>query len=100
MTYSHKNRMVLATLALWACLYIASFLLPPLLPRVGDGFTGGLNRVMTFLSLQFGATILAMVVLFLRPRRGPLHRLATLPIILMGLLLAGFAGLLAWAMLA
>ena len=68
-------------LALWAALWLGSFVYPVTLPAVGDGFLRGGNRIMAFLALQAGAMVPALAALPLRPQAGVMRWLALVPVL-------------------
>ncbi len=86
-------------LGLWILLYALSVVVPMNMAPTGDGFTRGADRVLTFLSLQFAASLMAFLILLVRPRRGPLSGLSLLPVALCGVLVLGLAGVIAFALL-
>ncbi|EAQ03692.1 phenylalanyl-tRNA synthetase beta subunit [Pseudooceanicola batsensis HTCC2597] len=95
-----RRGILLGLLALWLVTYLASLVYPPTLAAEGDGFTRGINRVMTFLGLQFGAGLIAVAVLAVRPSQGRLRWIALIPAALAALLLLAIAGLILWSRVA
>ena len=56
-------------LGLWILLYALSVVVPMNMAPTGDGFTRGADRVLTFLSLQFAASLMVR-----GPGAGPRRR--------------------------
>nr|WP_309501933.1 hypothetical protein [uncultured Roseovarius sp.] len=48
--------------ALWAGLYVASFVVTHFTAPTGDSFVRGANRLMIFIQFQIAATIVAIVI--------------------------------------
>lgn len=80
-------------LAVWAALWMASFLVPALQEPTGDSFTKGLNRVATFFGFQIAAGLSALILIVLRPKTGLWRHLALIP----GALALSLVLVFAWA---
>ena len=87
MTETRRHTGLKILLLLWLAVMAGSFLAFQLTDETGDGFTRGLNRVMTFLGWQFAGLIIALLCLFLRAKvdRGrPLRWIALVPALVAG----------------
>jgi hypothetical protein len=74
-------------LLIWLAIMGLSVLGFALIEPVGDGFTRGMNRVMTFLGWQVAGLVIALLCLFQRARvaRGrPLRWIALVPALVAG----------------
>jgi len=96
-----RKQVIWALFALWAVLYAVSFWQAATVPRTGDGFLRGINRLMTFLGWQ-GAAAGAALVLWattLGDRRiGPgLRWLSRIPVLLALALVLGLTAVVLWA---
>ncbi|WP_226782069.1 hypothetical protein [Oceaniglobus trochenteri] len=94
---AHRN-VFLLLFVLWATVWLWSVAGLWLIAPTGDGFTGGLNRITTFLGWQVLAGGLALCLFWIRQGVGPaLRRLAWLPLCLALLLVAFIAVVLIWS---
>ena len=97
---SRENQFVALLLAIWAGLFVWSFIGFSATEPTGDGFTRGFNRVSTFLLWQFAAGIVAVPTYMVgrEQARGSAMRWATrLPLALATALLLALAGVILWA---
>ncbi len=94
-----KSALILI-LILWAVAFLGAFIMWQLEAPNGSSFTRGLNRVATFASWQFGATVLAILA-WLIGRKIPndvwVRRASFVPLIALFLLLLGIMSVVAWA---
>jgi hypothetical protein len=63
-----QTRVIRTVAALWAALFLASFLALLVTEPAGDGFTRGLNRLASFMTWQGVAFLPAIVCAFLAYR--------------------------------
>jgi hypothetical protein len=80
-------------LLIWVVMMGISVLGFALIEPTGDGFTRGMNRVISFLSWQVAGLVLALVCLFLRAsvnRGRPLRWIALVPALVAGVQILGF----------
>lgn len=96
-----RKQVIWALFALWAVLYALSFWQAAVLPRTGDGFLRGINRLMAFLGWQ-GAAAGAALVLWGATRAdrqlGPgLRWLGRVPMLLALALVLALTALILWA---
>ena len=97
---SRENQFVALLLAVWAGLFVWSFIGFSATEPIGDGFTRGFNRASTFLLWQFAAGIVAVPTYMVgrEQARGSAMRWATrLPLALATVLLLALAGVILWA---
>lgn len=95
-----STTLVWALIAVWAGIYVWSFIAFQMIEPTGDGFTRGLNRVTAFAGWQFAAALVAIVLWPLSGRfeAGTAGRwLARVPLILGAILLVLVVGLLVFA---
>ena len=100
MVASRGNRLVALLLAIWAGLFIWSFIGFSATEPTGDGFTRGFNRVSGFLLWQFAAGIVAVPAYMVgreQPRGSALRWASRLPLALATALLLAIAGVIVWA---
>ncbi|MCB1342453.1 MAG: hypothetical protein KDK24_15565 [Pseudooceanicola sp.] len=86
-------------LAAWAVAFAASFHGFLFAEPTGDGFTRGMNRVMTFLAWQIGAGLLAIVLWQVGKGDMRLRWLVRLPALVAALLMVAVVALILWARL-
>lgn len=97
---SRENQLVALLLAVWAGLFVWSFIGFSATEPTGDGFTRGFNRVSTFLLWQFAAGIVAVPTYMIgrEQARGSAMRWASrLPLALATALLLAITGVILWA---
>jgi len=95
-----RRLLVLLSFLVWLAVFAISILGPMNTEATGDGVTRGLNRISAFLGWQLLATIIAIAVFCIGLRKPPLQPLARwasrLPIMLQGVLVLFFVGLIAY----
>jgi len=96
-----RKQVIWALFTVWAALYAVSFWQAATMPRTGDGFLRGINRLMTFLGWQ-GAAAAAALVLWasmLGDRRigSGLRWLSRIPVLLALALVLGLTAEVLWA---
>lgn len=100
MTEPMGRRIAWGIIALWAMVYLWSIAALFLTAPTGDGFTRGLNRIVTFYGWQILAAALAFILLWAKRYFAPksfARRLSWAPICLAGLLLTATLGFIAMA---
>lgn len=103
MSTRRADRFITLLIALWAGLYVWSFVSFSITEATGSGFTRGFNRITGFLTWQLAAGFVAIPVFAAgrRLERGTaLRRASRLPLALAVALVVGIAVLIAWARLA
>lgn len=97
---SRENQLVALLLAIWAGLFVWSFIGFSATEATGDGFTRGFNRVSTFLLWQFAAGIVAVPTYMVgrAQARGTAMRWASrLPLTFATALIVAITGAILWA---
>lgn len=90
---------LVALLAVWVLVFAGSVLVPWLTEPRGDGFTRGLNQLMTFFGYQLAAGAVALGLWWISRGVAPawLRWLARVPLMLALALALFVAGLILWA---
>ncbi|WP_425416976.1 hypothetical protein [Oricola indica] len=94
-----KNSTTIVLLAVWAGLFIWSFIQFSITEPTGDSFTRGLNRVTGFLGWQLAAGLVAVPVFFLgrgHPRGSGLRWASRLPAAAALALVLAIVGFIVW----
>ena len=94
-----RRTITIGLLLLWTTLWVGSFAASAFIEPAGDGFTRGLNRLMTFMGWQLAALIVGLILLWFRPAAGTLRWLTLIPVAFAGLLISGIVGLILWVRL-
>ncbi|MAZ18820.1 hypothetical protein [Oricola sp.] len=103
MVASREKLLVAFLLAIWAGLFVWSFIGFSATEPTGDGFTRGFNRVSGFLLWQFAAGIVAVPTYMVgreQARGSALRWASRLPLALATALLLAIGGVIVWARLA